>query len=283
MLVLVVVCLSLFNLVANPIGVASSGPLGWLGAMCFGAMLAQPVLFAEWAVFGPGVAIRRVPFTIFLAAVVALTGFYTGWSFLNGTRASTWNEIDYLYIWGYTLPVASTLLLVVQKLTHWKISRLSEMASSTMQSKQFSLKYLLGLTAICAALLGTARTLGSHQWPGISPSWQSGAVGLLVGLGLALLAIFPAFTVPFVAILPRPTMRVLIGLPLAWAALTWLTVETVLVLEPKETRSGVAHDVVFLQCGAASIGLLSALAVRFAGYRLLVGDNRMPASAIGKS
>lgn len=279
-LAFLVACHSAFNLFANPIGIASSGPLNWVGTMFFGAMLAQPVLLAEWTVLGPGAAIRRVPLTIAASAGIACAGYYTGWSFLKGSRASNWNEIDYLYIWAITFPVAASLLILAQRLTCWKVIRSSDASGSWAPTNQFSLKYLLGLTALCAILLGTARALGCHPWPGISPGWKTGTIGMLLGLGLALLAVFPAFTIPFLTLTPRPTVQMMIGAPLAWVALTWLVVETVIAVEPMEVRLNVARDVVFLQVGAAVAGFLSAWIVRVAGYRLMLRNSLSPVLSV---
>ena len=270
-----------FNLTINPMGFSVSGPLEWLKAMFFAVMFAQPVLFAEWAVLGPGAAVQRVPLTLAAAAAVAFCGYYIGWNLFNhSARASLWSDSFYWYVWALAFPVASAVLIAIRRLSGWRIVRRTVAFANRVPGNQFSLKYLLMLTAVCAAFLGTARFLAFQRWPGISIGRSSEAIQVLIAVSVVLLALFPTFVVPLIALTPRPTVPMLISIPLTWAALSWLALETVIATNGIQDRTRIARDIALLQGGAALAGLLSALVVRIAGYRLLSGNTLNPAPSI---
>jgi hypothetical protein len=223
-------------------------------------MFSQPFLFGTWAALGPPPAIKRVPLT---AASVALVE-------LASAIASGGDFEPELFEITFSLFGTSTLLmLIVRKVARWQIGTEHEATSGAMAVNQFSLKYLLVLTTVCASLLGAARGLMSLSTLQRSPSWHADLPELLVPIGLVTLAIFPAILVPLMALFPRPTTKMLITVPCICLALAWLSVEAVVALE-NEPRLEVTRDIAILQLGAVTSGLLSAIVLRLAGYRLLL-------------
>lgn len=255
------------NVLLNPIGVPVSGTVDWLMLLLIGVVISQPVLFAGWAVMGPGSSIQRVPLTVAALATVVFAGYITAWNLL----VSNWRDAELLIMSVSTFAVAATVMMLIRKLTRWRIVHLCETSNASAPANQFSLRFLLGLTAVCAVLLGSARSLASQQWLGLgaSSAWHATLPGLLNAIGGALLVTFPAFTVPLIALSRRPTIQVLITVPLLWATLSWLAVETMVAIHPTEVRSEVAIEITFVQLGTAAAGLISAIALRFGRYRLV--------------
>jgi hypothetical protein len=243
-----------------------SVPYVWIMAMLSGVVLVQPVLFAEWAVLGPGPAIYRVPLTIAAAAAVAFCGVYPE---RNTKPTSAPNFQFYWYIWGIALPAAATILMLVRQLAGWKTKRVTDIRTNRMLTNQFSLKYLLLLTTVCAVFLGTVHFLASHRWLTIHPVSMNELNSILIDISVVMLPIVPVFVIPLVALTPRLTAPIVIGIPLAWAALSWLALENVVGRNVVPDRFIIAVDIALLQSGAALAGLLSALMVRVAGYRLV--------------
>jgi hypothetical protein len=231
-----------------------------------GVVLAQPMLFATWLVIGPPPATKRLPLTIAAFSAIILAGAIT---------SEEWLSMDYLLIAAVLFVFTVVVMFAVYKLTGWKVLHTWQGADSDLSLHQFSLKYLLSVTTIFAVLLSVGRTLASgHEWGAFPP-----ILDMLLPVSFVLLALIPIFFAALAVLSDWPPNRILIAIPLLWAGLTWLAVEAVVAVE-NEPRWEVARVISLMQLGAASAGILSAVLLRSAGYRLYRSRARMLPSII---
>lgn len=257
----------LVNLFFNPIGAPVPGATEWLMKMMIGLVIVQPVLYATWALIGPGRLLPRLPLTIVAFAAVLFAEFFQGFNVWNRPGSYTWQSAAFLVFPIAVFAVCATIMTLVRKLTGWRIVSMHDEASTVSSAGQFNIKFLLGFTALCAALLCAARIITSAEWLGKEMATFIGS--MLSGIGYILLATFPAFMVPLIALSQRVSRAVLVALPILWIVLTALAVESIVALNPSEVRSQVWLDIVQMQLGAMITGLASAFVVRLAGYRLV--------------
>jgi hypothetical protein len=161
-------------------------------------------------------------------------------------------------------------MLAVSKLAGWKILNPRQAAETSAPLNQFSLKYLLTLMTVCAILLGVGRVLASRQgWATSESTSRNVLESIIIPVGFITLAMIPSIVVPLLILSGRPSTRLAVILPLGWAALTWLAVETIVAIDGPPDKLEIAKAVVGLQLGAAVAGLVSAVVVRYCGYRLI--------------
>jgi hypothetical protein len=157
----------------------------------------------------------------------------------------------------------------VRKLTGWKVVNSTQAAGSGAEIHQFSVKYLLVLTTICAIVLGFGRALASADdlniTQGRSMDWID---DLIAPVGMITLALFPAFVLPLILLSRHPASLVILLFPFVWLLLTWLAVETIEAMGGAPSKREVVEAVVGLQAGAALAGCASAIVLRLGGYRL---------------
>jgi hypothetical protein len=257
----------LVNLFFNPIGTPVTGATEWLMKVLIGVVVAQPVLYAAWALIGPGRLLPRLLLTIVAFAAVLFSEFYRGFNRFDKVGPSNWESAMFLMFPLALFVICATAMTLVRKLTGWRIVSRTGDANSSPSARQFNMKFLLGFTALCAVLLGAGRIATSSDWLGERRAEFIGH--MLAGVGGILLAVFPAFLVPLLALSKRAPWHVIVSLPFLWIGLTLLSVEAIVAIEPTEVRSQVLIDIVQVQLGAAATGLISALALRWAGYRLV--------------
>src|SRR4029078_6016698 len=162
----------------------------------------------------------------------------------------------------------------------WRISRRMEGVANNSAS-QFSLKFLILLTTICAGLLVIGRgVLANERWAE-SAFWNQVGNGLLF-VGLMLVTLFPLLILPLIAIAQRPSKRILAATLFSWAGLTWLIVE-IAAAEYSEPRTDIARQLTLIQGGALVATLLSALALRYAGYRLISISRRSSQESVASA
>jgi hypothetical protein len=251
-----------FNLLFNPFSTRQTYPL----MMEVGVVLAQPMLFASWLVIGPPPATKRLPLTIAAFSAIILADAIT---------SDDWLSMEYLLIAAILFVITAVVMFAVCRLTGWKVLHMWHSADSGLPLHQFSLRYLLSVTTIFAALLGLGRALASgHEWSATPP-----ILDMLLPVTFVLLALIPIFFAALVVLTGSPPNRILIAIPLLWAGLTWLAVEAIVAVE-NEPRWEVAREISLMQLGAASAAILSAVLLRIAGYRLYRSRVRMLPSII---
>jgi hypothetical protein len=258
-----------FNLFFNPLGADADNVSKRVGLPLMGAMLAQQVVFGTWAALGPGPAAMRIPLTFAASIAVSFAGACKQWNVFTHDKSvlAGHDLIMDMAIFGVSL----TIMLAARWIIGWRISA---SAGNVIAggANQFSLRYLIGLTTICAGLLVIGRVLlaGEHWFQ--SEFWDQVANGLIF-LGVMLLALFPLLILPLIAIAQHPSRRTLAALPFLWLGLTWLMVE-ILAARYGEPRADTAQMFTLIQSGTLVASLLSAVAVRYAGYRLASNNRR---------
>lgn len=264
--VLLVAAHAAINVFLNPMSSQNAGDefptLVWIGMV-----FVQPVLFATWTAMGPPPATKRIPLTIAALVLVLFAGCISPMIMLSGTIPVTQGGFALLVLPLSLFVVGLVAMFLMRILTRWRIENTQGNAGWLPATNQFSVKYLLVLTAICAVLLGIGRGLAAQQDWSDSPSLRQ--VGRMLGrVGIILLAVFPAIIVPLVVISPRPTLRTLAGTVISWVVLGWVAIETI-VLVDHPPRGEVTYAVGLVHLGAGLASLASAFILRRAGYRLV--------------
>jgi hypothetical protein len=254
----------LFILLLNPADISHTQATEWLHTIGIGAMFAQPILFASWAALGPPPAIKRIPLTSAAVLALMLVSGVKQWNLLESEEQNSL-DVEWVFM-GFAFFAAATLLmLLLRKLSRCQIVN-ARVAAAPAQINQFTMKQLLTWTTICALLLGAGRGLTSTQ--ASSADWLDVISDLSAMIGLVLLAILPALVAPLVTLAPRPSVRILFAGAVAWLAVSWISIETVVAVE-NEPRGEVLQAVSLLQVGGMTAGVFSSIVVRYAGYRLL--------------
>jgi hypothetical protein len=204
-LALLVAAYAAFNLLLNPM----RGDGDEISMLLFmGIFFMQPVVFAMWMAIGPPPAAKRIPFSLagfvfvgFAACVAQLLAPPDVFNYPNGIGP------EWLIMPGALFAAALMLVLVVRIVTRWSIRNIRRVNVGASDVNQFSIKYLLLLTAVCAVLLGIGRWLtSSMDW-----SFGSNILELIAKIWLILLVIIPAILVPITLISFRPTLRMSLG------------------------------------------------------------------------
>jgi hypothetical protein len=265
LLALLVAVHAAFNLALNPVGASENKVSERLGLPLMGAIFAQPVLFAIWAAIGPGPAVIRIPWSLIAALTVFFASIPKQWNMFSADSL----EFDGPELTIEVVPFCITfaVMLIARKATGWRIGCLAEEPNSGNASNQFSIKYLLLITAIWAVLLAIGRALMAGGFWFESSFWEEALSSAFTFAGVILLALFPLLIFPLIVIARHPSIRAFVVISVLWVGLTWLAVE---ILAPQfgEPRADVARQLLLLQGGAAGAGLVSAIIARCARYRL---------------
>jgi hypothetical protein len=267
-LLLLVAAHAILNLFLNPIGASVDDVSGRLALPLMGAGIAQPVLIAIWAALGPGAAAVRIPLSLAAAGIVFLASVPKLWNVFDNDVMASKRTGESLLMELSLFAVVLVLMLVVRRISGWRIQSHAVANDNKAGGSQFSLKYLLALTAVCAALLVLGRSVAAGSFWTESTFWREFFTGLFLFGGTILLALFPMLIIPLLAIARRPSLLAVAALPFLWAGLTWLAVE-ILASATGESCADLARQLGLLQAGAAVAGLVSALVLRSAGFRLV--------------
>jgi hypothetical protein len=262
-LALLVAAHAAFNILLNPMGGVSEDE--FLTMLCMGVVFMQPVVFAIWTAIGPPPAMKRIPFSLAGFVFIVLAGACAAQLRLSKRSFPPTNVgPEWVFMPAALFAAALLVVLVVWVVTRWRIANTRSISGRAATVNQFSVKYLLVLTAISAVLLGIGRGLAS------SNDWSFGRnLGQVVArIWLILLVMIPAILVPLSVITLRPTLRMFVGTIVSGAVLAWVAIETIILLD-NPPRSDVTRQVLFIQLGAMIAGIASALVLRFAGFRLV--------------
>jgi hypothetical protein len=260
-----------FNALFNPIGLPTANT-GWCYAS-LGVLLMQPMLLAVWGSLGPGSVATRIPLVLAALTFIVFAGCYKQWNLVpmanNPPPNINWKAHAVLDASEVAVPLtvfALTFVLaaVGGALGQRRIAQVDGPPSTKSGKRQFSVKFLLVMMAICAALLVMARPITfSFERPS---SWTEIAVILIVGpvvqiigwlfpLGLSTIALSHE-------ILARRNLAFVVGT-------TGVTLAIAIAIAARVP--GIFYDTLFsfalVQLGAIMAGVLTALALRGAGYR----------------
>jgi hypothetical protein len=239
--------------------------------MLVGAVYVQPVLFAIWTAFGPGAAVRRVPLTVATFVLAMLASKFNLWRLLEGGTGGAGFIILALPLFG----LMACALSVVRWRIGWQIGLSPGVTPDGLASNRFSIKYLLVWMSICAVLIVAVRGVIFEHSPPLE------LMPFAIVLASLLLKVLPATCVSFAVLLPRVTIGVMLLLASLWAGLVWLSIEMMLVAAEKlemmpNDRKGITSFVIMVQLGAVAAALLSAFALRIAGFRIYNRRGIMP-------
>jgi hypothetical protein len=277
-LVVVIGAHAAFNLFFSPVGAGANNVSERVALPLMGAMLAQQVVFATWAALGPGPASMRIPLTFAASIAVSFAGACKLWNVFTHHKSMLAGQelIMDMALFGISL----TIMLAARWIIGWRISASAEKVVGS-GANQFNLRYLIGLTTICAGLLVVGRVLlaGEHWFR--SEFWNQIANGFIF-LGALLLALFPLLILPLIAVAQHPSKRTLAAMPFLWLGLTWLMIE-ILSAQYGEPRADTARALTLIQSGTLVASLLSAVALRYAGYRLFSNNRRSSQESVASA
>jgi len=257
---------ALFNAILSPLGTTVSNVPEWQALTFMGVFCAQPLILSTWAGLGPGSIIHRLPLT--LAALILLS-FAEGskkWNMLADPNEQYRLDLGGL-VFGLTMfAIATIILLPLRRWARVEIARPKDWVAAQLSKSQFGMKYLLGWMTVSALLLGMGR-LGARQLPS-SPTVQD--VGELSSFaGVTLLVVFPPIALSLWALSQPLRWRLIFIVFLLWIPGLWAAAETYVALAPRSSLQEAVFTFLFVQLGAAAAGVISAVAVRLAGYRLV--------------
>jgi hypothetical protein len=250
----------LLVVIFNPTGPTNAHD-EWTYLVVLGIVFVQPMLFASWLSLGPPPAAKRIPFTIAAAVAVCLATGIKHWSFFARPSSANSLDFDWMILDSAFFGIFALVGFILRKFFHWHIANKSSMSAGLVLN-QFSLKYLLALTTICALLLSIGRNLAMHRDTRMISD-------LLTPMGIILLAMFPAMIVPVLTLSKRPAWPIVLIIVAAWATLSWLAVQSIVAQGPfSPGKSEMIQQILFLQLGGTIAGGGSALVLRLSGYRL---------------
>ncbi len=202
-LMLLIGTLAAFNLTLNPEGTTVDKIPEHFALPLMGAAMAQPVLFAIWAALIDSPAILRIPLSLAASMVVFFAGTIKQWNVFTSENSPPAGQelLMELALFGISLAI----VLVARWLIGWRIGRLTGTGANE-RTNQFSLKYLLLLTTICAVLLLARRILLAGNFWHESAFWTKEVSEGLIFVGLILVALFPLLIIPLIAIARHPSI-----------------------------------------------------------------------------
>ncbi len=231
----------------------------FVSRVSLGIAFLQPVLFAIWTVVGPPPAKMRVPLSL---------GAYAGAILAGSIVSHEWLSPDYALLAGLFFSAAALVSLLVRRITRLGIRNVRELSDGITMAGQFSLKYLIGITTLCALVLGLGRVLASPEKWTQSVTLTMRLSMMLTQLLIILLLMSTTIAPAIMALSKRPRAVVLVALPLLWAASSWIAIEA-MIAAGSPPRSQLIKLVVAIQLGGLLVALVSAIILRLAGYRLV--------------
>ncbi|HEY4232643.1 MAG TPA: hypothetical protein VGM76_04425 [Lacipirellulaceae bacterium] len=269
--VMILLAYAAFNALFNPIGLPAAVN-GW-SYVIIGVLVMQPMLLAVWASLGPGAMATRIPLVFVAFMFVVFAGCYRQWNLLpmanNLPSNINWKAHAVLDVFEVAVPLAIFALTFVLAavggaIGQRRIAQIDSPSSANIDKSQFSLRYLLAMTAICAALLVMARPITfiferPSSWTAIAAELIFGplvlTIGLFFPLGISTIALTQE-------ILTRRNLVVVAGA---------VAVTFVIAIATAAAVSGNFYDTLFalalVQLGAIMAGVLTAWTLRGARYR----------------
>jgi hypothetical protein len=232
--------------------VGSFGP-EWAQLVMLGAWMTQPILFGQWLALGPGNATTRFQLTTLLvAAIIAF-----------GRLGDPTSEIDphELAIRAAEFVVAAALLFALRRLAGWRIDTTDHVQTNHTSPMRFNIRSMMRWFAFWAVLL----TICRYAWLRVDGSLSGRSGEIAIGTAIFAL-VFGPIALLALAMLARTWVS---GLPIA-LAITWPFCLIALIvigefIDPYD--SGFFLVALVISCGGILAACLTALPMRFAGYR----------------
>jgi hypothetical protein len=229
--------------------------------LAMGVLFSQPLFLGAWAAFGPSSAVKRLPLTFVALGLVTVAN-----AFRSSNLPADYREL--LLIEFGIFATSAAVLATIATFLHSRITRNDH--SGEVEPNRFSLKYLVGLTTAVAIVLGLARMfVANDSTPPSAGSWYDLLIRFGFPCAVIVLATLPVLSVPLLVLSPRVNhFATTIAILVAWIVSFVGAISIVTFHSTTEPLQDIIIDIAGLQISAAVVGLVSALGVRFAGYRL---------------
>jgi hypothetical protein len=260
----VVITYALLNSVASWLG--SERMNDALQTIASGALVFQPIIFAGWTALGAGSVLMRFA----VAAPSLLLVFVAPTYVATLVRDVRKDEFVVAVLVGFAIyGVFLVIFWIMRRFTGSRIQSLSSALSGESARFTFSIKSLLTLMTLCALALGLVTTLQFQTSPRpgsliFGPDFYI-RVTVMVGAILSA-AVLPTVAVPLAILYGRPSRRAATIAITIWAMV--LLAAAVVASEGTDV-TGSLEFVALAQAGATLLGALTAIALRWAGWRLI--------------
>jgi hypothetical protein len=231
----------------------------WLNEFMAGVWFSHSIFFATWAAIGPPPAVKRIPLTVAALCLVTIAMLLQPTSTTAHDGAETILVNSGVFLTAFAIQWAG-----------FKFLRLRIRADSHVNnaaSNHFGIRYLLALTAVVAIVLAIGRLIAENLSIS-STSFVRSPLEFLGFLTAISLALGPMIAIPLLALSKRTTLRAIAGILLVWL-LSFVSAIVVITLLDRQPWYVLVLEIAFLQVGIASSGVISALLLRIAGYRLV--------------
>jgi hypothetical protein len=217
----------------------------------------------------------RLPFLLALLLLVALAGSVKRWNFLlNGylgaASTTAFFHFDFETLLGlFGLFVVSALVArEFGRLTGCRFVRGSGNSTGASNGIQYSVKYLLIVMTVFAAVLAVGRII-VFSIPGQQATSWSRLVGSFVISPIVIeILLLPSIALSVIALRNRVSLRMLVVV-LVVAAVASLAIAEIGAALTSATQTKTLAVLCSIQAGAAIAGLFTAIPLRFVGYRLV--------------
>jgi hypothetical protein len=242
------------------------------GFMMLGAAIIQPMLLGVWTALGSGSILMRATMALPCVLLVIVVPGYVPPYFSDLQR----REFVTIALACIAIYVISLIVfLIFRRLTRLRLQSHVSGDSPDKPGIRFSVKFLLAVTTIYAVCLGLATRLTFQSKPP-PPSFLFGPDFFIfvVWFGGAILAaaVLPTIAVPLAILHGRPTRRASIIATSIWAVVT-LVLFVVLFDDGPTEAIGVP---LLTQTGAILTGMITALALRYFGLRVIRFSRKEP-------
>lgn len=262
-----VLCFSLLNAFAS-LAIEKAGPLTSIGIafLLMGGLAAQPMLLGFWVAAGPASLLLRLPGTLAVLATLTLAIAFAARESEVQPEAGAHLLVNLSVAGLVTMACAAIIGAVFRKATRRRVQR--HFPDAPERPFQFSIKYLLGLTALCAVLLSLAMSfIPSIRNVAAEPYFSRTILDMTL-YGLFELAVcLPAAVVPWAILSSLPMSKLLLRGGLYWSVTSIVGSTVFSVYYPTGSAAMIGY-LLGLQAGAAATGFVSAVVLRSAGYRL---------------
>jgi len=248
----------------NPAGLPGNPGSNPVIPLALGVLVSQPLLCAFWTAFAPQRFYHRLLWGLLLCASVAFAVEAANLSVGASTgsyRAEPSQRGFFLSIDMILFLVATPLLLLVRRLSGWKLSRsAAESVLSDYQPSQFGVKHLLILTTIVALVCGLFRTISVID-PNVSvqPVAQVAEIVLQIAFAVLPVGLIPWFTLGYHKHILASVFWAIVVLGISGVGCYFLL--------PVRQDPELIQFILLLQLGAGSSMFISTLVMRCCGFR----------------
>ena len=252
----------------NSVGtwLCADGVNDFMEAFTAGALVFQPMIFGVWTALGSGSILTRLPPAIPSLLLIFIVPGYVPTAFADVRK----NQFIVMVIVGYSIfAITLVLFLIVRRFTGFRIQSPTDQFSDNGGAR-FSIKDMLALTTVCAAALVLATKLKFQTVPEIPRLifGQHFYIEILAICGAILTGLLlPTMTVPMSILYGHSSHRFIKTTITPWAAIT-LLVSIPLIINEVDGVLDLVGCALLAQLGAVVMGVLTALPLRYYGFRM---------------